>query len=816
MSYAEFLNQKRQHSGAGGFAPRYRPTFLYDFQSLLVDWATTKGRAAIFADCGLGKALASETPVLTPTGWQSIGALKPGDMVVGRNGRATNVIGVFPQGTRRLYRVTLSDGVTVKSDAEHLWAVQTQLQRYRGNRHHVMTTAQLAACQLIDQVGRSRYFIPVADAAQFGHSGRLPIDPYLLGVLLGDGNLATSGTSITITSADELLVRSCLLPDGVRIVQIIGDGTRTPTYRLSTAQAGTGHRNPLFAALESYGLLRRYAHEKFVPLPYRFASIADRLAILQGLLDTDGYGNADGVLQFVSTSERLARDVVGLVQSLGGTARTSTRVPSYRGRDGERLTGRRAWTATIRLPRGVIPFRLKRKVASWRQHTSYTPCRSIRSIEPIDKADATCIAVDADDSLFVAEHHVVTHNTPMQLVWAQNVVEHTNRPVLILTPLAVSSQTIREAKKFQIPCSLSRTGTLTGRAEIVVTNYEQLHRFSPNDFAGTVCDESGILKNFDGVTKAAITEFMRCMSYRLLCTATAAPNDYIELGTSSEAIGELGYVDMLSMFFKNDEGSIAPLSYATKWRFKPHAARPFWEWLCSWARALRRPSDLNGCDDGPFQLPPLCERVTVIESARPSPGMLFVKPASNLREQRVERRATIRERCECVARLMASHDRPFLSWCHLNDEGDLLEALMPDALQVSGSDSDEAKVEKFDAFTSGQSRGLITKPRIGGFGMNWQHCADMSLFLSHSYEQYYQSIRRCWRYGQVRPVNVDIISTEGEGDVLGNLKRKSAAADEMFSEMVAAMGQARMVRAAEYVPVPVSVPSWVEAACNRS
>ena len=387
-------------------------------------------------------------------------------------------------------------------------------------------------------------------------------------------------------------------------------------------------------------------------------------------------------------------------------------------------------------------------------------------------------------------------------------------PVLIVAPLAVSSQTLREAQKFSIPAVRSQDGKLSGRAEIVITNYERLEHFDPKAIAGVVCDESSILKNFDGVTKAAITEFMRGLSYRLLCTATAAPNDYIELGTSSEALGELGYMDMLSVFFKNDEGSISPLSYASKWRFKPHAERPFWRWLCSWARALRKPSDL-GYDDAHFALPPLDERVTIVASSRPLNGKLFVTPAANLTEQRQERRITLGARCDKAAEFACSHTRPIVMWCHLNDEGDRLERLVPDAVQVSGKDSDDAKIEKFDAFTLGQVRGIITKPKIGGFGLNWQHCADMTTFPSHSYEQYYQAVRRCWRYGQQNPVTVDIISTEGEADVMGSLRRKSMAADKMFVAMVAEMafeqGHARPL----LEPSPtVPLPTWMEAPCS--
>lgn len=399
--------------------------------------------------------------------------------------------------------------------------------------------------------------------------------------------------------------------------------------------------------------------------------------------------------------------------------------------------------------------------------------------------------------------------TPMQLVWAQNIVEATNRPVLITTPLAVSSQTVREAAKFGIPCTRSQDGRVPRSAQIVVTNYERLHHFSPADVSGVVCDESSILKNFDGVTKTAVTEFMRKLSYRLLCTATAAPNDYIELGTSSEALGHLGYIDMLGMFFKNDEGTISPMAYDSKWRFKQHGERPFWRWLSSWARAVRKPSDIGFADDR-FVLPALTERVSIVGASRPADGMLFVTPARTLQEQRQERRVTLVERCERAAAIADGHDRPFLAWCHLNDEGDALERLLPDAVQVSGADCDDEKIEKFDAFSLGQVRGLITKPKIGGFGLNWQHCADITTFPSHSYEQYYQGVRRCWRYGQTRPVTVDIITTEGEADVLGNLRRKAAASARMFDEMVTAMSQAMAVHPVHPTSDgAIELPAWL-------
>lgn len=408
--------------------------------------------------------------------------------------------------------------------------------------------------------------------------------------------------------------------------------------------------------------------------------------------------------------------------------------------------------------------------------------------------------------------------TPQQLVWAENVVRKTNRRVLVLTPLAVSHQTVAEAHKFDIEAHRSNDGEL--HDGINVTNYERLHYFNPDDFAGVVCDESSILKSFDGARRLEITEFMKKTPYRLLATATAAPNDYIELGTSSEALGELGYTDMLTRFFKNDQNTIKPMTYrhygqnfekleeGAKWRFKGHAEQAFWKWVCSWARAIRKPSDL-GFDDARFILPPLDEQEHMVSASSLAPGMLFALPAVGLKEQREERRRTIKERCEKVAALVADTGKPALVWCHMNDEGDLLENLITDSIQVSGKDSDEAKEEKFLAFSGGQTRVLVTKPKIGAWGLNFQHCNHVTFFPSHSFEQYYQGVRRCWRFGQTKPVHVDVVTTEGEQSVLKNLQRKAQQADKMFDALVEHMNAAVKVNRGIKFTQREELPSWL-------
>ena len=385
----------------------------------------------------------------------------------------------------------------------------------------------------------------------------------------------------------------------------------------------------------------------------------------------------------------------------------------------------------------------------------------------------------------------------------------TDKPVLYLTPLAVASQTVREADKFGIEAVHSKEGSSAGH--IIVSNYERLHYFTASDFSGVVCDESSILKSFAGQRRGEITQFMRKVPYRLLQTATAAPNDYIELGTSSEALGYMGHMDMLNRFFKNDLNNSATGRIGgevIKWRLKGHAELPFWRWVCSWARAIRRPSDL-GFDDSAFMLPPLNEVEHLVEAQSLADGMLFAMPAVGLKEQREERRRTVEERCAMVAELVNKTGQPALVWCHLNDEGDALEAAIPDAVQVSGSDSDERKEERLEAFAEGRARVLITKPKIGAWGLNFQHCNHVTFFPSHSFEQYYQAVRRCWRFGQKRPVRVDIVTTEGERGVMRNLQRKAEQADEMFSRLVTEMNQALAIERADNMTKKMEMPSWL-------
>ena len=403
-----------------------------------------------------------------------------------------------------------------------------------------------------------------------------------------------------------------------------------------------------------------------------------------------------------------------------------------------------------------------------------------------------------------------TGKTAMQLSWAQNVVQNTGKPVLLLTPIAVGAQTVVESEKFGIESSREHS---VSSAKIYVANYERVSRYNPDDFSGIVCDESSALKSFGGSRRKEVTHFMRKIRYRLLCTATAAPNDYTELGTSSEALGELGLHDMLGKFFKNDQntGSAATRAFqmAPKWRLKGHAEDPFWRWVCSWARAIRRPSDLGPYDDTRFELPELKQIEHIIKSRTKAEGMLFDLPAIGLAEQREESKRTLRERCEMAAEIASRNKQPVVLWCNLNAEGDLLDEIMPDAEQVSGADSLEKKEEIFDSFARKKLRALIIKPKIGAWGLNWQHCSQTVMFPSNSFEQYYQGIRRFWRFGQTKPVTVHIVATEGGIGVLKNIQRKADLADAMFSRLVEHMTNSLGVSRKSEFKTKTEVPSWL-------
>ncbi len=398
----------------------------------------------------------------------------------------------------------------------------------------------------------------------------------------------------------------------------------------------------------------------------------------------------------------------------------------------------------------------------------------------------------------------------MQLMWAQEILSKACR-VLILAPLAVADQTIAEGKTIGIDVIKAASNENVTGPGIYITNYGKLHRFDLSMFDAVVIDESSILKSYDGATRKQIIEGFRHARYKLACTATPAPNDYMELGNHAEFLGVMSREEMLAMFFTHDGGE------TSKWRMKGHAEDEFWKWLCSWAVNLRRPSDL-GYEDGAFKLPPLTFSEHVVESNQKMDGFLFALPASSLAERRDARKASLNERVALAAEIANSHDEPLIAWCNLNTESKELAKAIKGAVELTGSDSDERKEEVLRGFCDGTFQRLVTKPTLAGFGMNFQHCRNETFVgLSDSYEQFYQAVRRCWRFGQKQEVKAHIVISSLEGAVLANLKRKEAQSMQMAEQMVKHMAHisSKEIRgvsrdAAPYQPKNmVKIPTWI-------
>lgn len=367
--------------------------------------------------------------------------------------------------------------------------------------------------------------------------------------------------------------------------------------------------------------------------------------------------------------------------------------------------------------------------------------------------------------------------TRMQLSWAHHVSKRIGERVLILAPLAVSAQTVAEAADVGIKATVVR-----GPREVVpginVTNYERFEKLNPRSFGAVVLDESSRIKHHDTKTLAKLLDAWRETPWKLCCSATPAPNDWTELGTHAEFLGVCKRTEMLSEYFVHDGGE------TQKWRLKGHARSEFWRWVASWGALVGHPRDL-GYDDDSFNLEPLNLHEHVVKSGAPLPGELFVLEAGGLMDRRRARRASIGARVEACASVVAKDPtEPWVVWCDLNDESTALVNAIPGAQEIRGSMTVNEKERHLEAFSSGELRVLVTKPSIAGFGLNWQRCARMAFVgVTDSWEAYYQAVRRCWRFGQKRPVHVHIFASQQEGSVVANLKRKDADAEKLAEQL---------------------------------
>ena len=381
--------------------------------------------------------------------------------------------------------------------------------------------------------------------------------------------------------------------------------------------------------------------------------------------------------------------------------------------------------------------------------------------------------------------------TLIQLSIAKNIIQHTNKKVLILTPLAVAFQFILEAEKLGIDdIEYSKDGKHTKK--IVICNYERLHYFNSEDFVGVILDESSILKNFDGKIKTQVTSFVKKIPYRYLSTATPSPNDFIELGTSSEALGYMGYMDMLGKFFKNNQNSVDSnnRNIGEKFYLKPHAEKDFFAWVNQWAIMVKMPSDLGFSNDR-YNLPKLILNKHIVENQSMfdinGQVSMFVPIAKSMTEVRLEQKQTEDKRCERAIEL--AKDKTSVYWCNTNNESSILKHADKNAVEIIGSQSIEKKEEILLAFANGEIKRLITKAKMTSMGLNWQHCNHSVFFPTWSYEQYYQAIRRFWRFGQKNDVTIDMVVSDGQTRVLEALQQKTQKAIELHENLTKNVNQ---------------------------
>jgi hypothetical protein len=769
-SYADFLAAKAQLGGDHGFEPTWLPSGLFDFQEFLIGWALRKGRAALFTDCGTGKSVMQLV-------WAENVARHADKPVL-----ILTPLAVAQQTIREAEKFGIG---AARSHAGEMPAERIVVTNYERLHHFDPTEFAGVVCDECFPAGTE------VDTP----TGRKHIE----NVTIGDKIVNAAGVdTVSDVHRREVPYAIRITVNGQRIVS-------SPNHPYFTRKGWRGALD----LIPGDEILATTAAVRMVRGNIHGAQRASREnTILRSILLSEMAHEptrAQGEGSHAGSRKEAGREApslvsIGATRSAGGTgAHSDAKSDQRSGGQGENLPHIESHEAQT--------FR------AWGQRAWFDEAAADHAgCTRTDLGGGICFVTGPTDS-------GLSHSLQARL--GRSRAENQYRSGWSLPP-----QPERRGRQARRETGFARVD----RLEVLEPGHPDLERLRDADgklyfydlggtrhpsfsVSGLLVHNSSILKNFDGSRRAEVTEFMRRLPYRLLATATAAPNDYHELGTSSEALGELGYMDVLGRFFITVKGSNHNsrgkyrIAECNGWRFRGHAEEPFWRWVSSWARAMRRPSDLGFRDDG-FELPPLTAHEHVVTARQARPGMLFDVPANGFHEEREERRRTVQERCERAAALVNDTGQSAVVWCHLNDEGDLLERLIPDAVQVSGRDSDEAKEAKFVAFGSGQTRVLVTKPKIGAWGLNWQHCAHIVTFPSHSYEQLYQAVRRCWRFGQEREVVVDTVLTEGEMAIQANVQRKAEQADRMFSALTAHMRDAlALERAVRYEQV-VEVPRW--------
>lgn len=767
--YQNFLEQKKQTRVESGFNVTESDLnpLLFPFQKYCVKRALAAGKFALFEDCGLGKEQPYSEPVLTPNGYALMGDLKVGDFVVARNGKPTRILNIYEQGEKDVYRVTFSDGTSTRCGLEHLWNVKTLNDVSRKRGYRTLSLKDIMKNYVTERIDNRypdkkrkayNYSVPVCDAVEFANNGGVTINPYVLGVIIGDGCISQHSVSISKPNCELRQRVQSLVQNGDIVTDFASDGM---TFRISNKVSSQPSWTK--CELEKLGLMGKLSKGKFIPNPYLCASVQDRKDLLQGLVDTDGHIVSDGVIEYSTASAQLCNDVSFLARSLGYIVRVVER-KSYYKKGGELFDNYRIYLYNDKA----------RKL------------KSITNIELVGKEKCRCIYVDDTEHLYITNDFIVTHNTVQQLEWAQKVSQHIDRPVLILAPLAVISQTIKEGEKFGYV--VKEIGETTFGEDldtgIYITNYDNMEHINAYIFGGVVLDESSILKNFQGKTRTALIDKFRRTPYKLACTATPSPNDTTEICNHSEFLDVMSRSEMLAMYFIHDGGS------TSDWRLKGHAKQSFWDFVSTWAVMLNKPSDIGYDDDG-YDLPPLNVVQEIVETPKRDNGMLFNSTAVNATDFHKELRETYEIRLNRVVEIVNAHpDENFIIWIGHDNEGKYLRHLLPDAVEVKGSDSKQFKKDMLLGFGRGEFRILITKLKIAQFGLNYQNCHNqIYASLDFSFESTYQGIRRSYRFGQKEAVNIYLITTDTMQNVKDSFDKKQAAFREMQEAMTTAMNR---------------------------
>lgn len=767
-SYSDFLAAKAQLANAGGFEPDTLPGHLFDFQAFLVEWATRQGRAGLFADCGLGK-----TPM----------ELAVADQWHRRTGKPV------------LLLTPLAVSFQIVSEA-HKFGHDADLSRTGKPAAPITVTnyEQLDKFNSDDFAGVvcDECFAPgtLVDTP----SGAVPIESLRIGDLV---NCALGVSTIWDVHRRKVPYAVIVKARGREV--ICSPNHPWLTHRGWVCAQDLEPGDSLVDQAEAVRMVQGAVREEV-------GDSTPQGAFLRALLLSevaDGPARVCGEVAHAGDRREAwgASRGVSQVGVAGGS--TGTRADSDTQPNGS-ARGAREGLPPIE---GDEPSTFR----AWRQWEGPdgTATDDEGNTWRAVAGGAVCVSGPIDSR--------VSHALQTRLGERRDASRYRTGWELASLPEGARPEEGREAGFSRVDCleilepgdsRLDRLRDADGFLCFYDLGVEGHPSFSVN---GHLVHNSSILKSFDGVTRAQVTEFMRRLPYRLLATATAAPNDWTELGTSSEALGGLGYMDMLTRFFTNKLRTTSSRGRgmggeSVQWRLKGHAEHPFWRWVATWARAMRKPSDF-GFSDARFHLPALDVRQTIVEGREDHPDQLFSTPAVGLREEREENRRTLTERCEAAAEALSGAESG-VAWCHLNDESALLARLIPGAVEVSGADSADEKEAKLAGFSDGSIRFLVTKPSIGAWGLNWQHSHRMTYFASHSYEQWYQSIRRMWRFGQTQPVRVDVIASEGGKNILANLQRKADQADAMFTALVAHMNDALAVERHQYNN-RLELPTWL-------